>query len=124
VLSVLKQHGLSWKCLHTLASIDKKQDEPALLAFAEKYGLQTQFYTAETLDQVAGIENPSSMVQKHVGTRGVSEPAALLAAGACELLVPKTIYKEPDIARSMTVSVARRSFAARPSQTSHEEASA
>jgi cobalt-precorrin 5A hydrolase len=124
VLSVLKQHGLSWKCLHTLASIDKKQDEPALLAFAEKYGLQTQFYTAETLDQVSGIENPSSMVQKHVGTRGVSEPAALIAAGARELLVPKTIYKEPEIARSMTVAVARRSFATRPTLTRHEEASA
>jgi cobalt-precorrin 5A hydrolase len=64
------------------------------------------------------------MVQKHVGTRGVSEPAALIAAGARELLVPKTIYKEPEIARSMTVAVARRSFATRPTLTSHEEASA
>jgi cobalt-precorrin 5A hydrolase len=54
------------------------------------------------------------MVQKHVGTRGVSEPAALLAAGASELLIPKTIYKEPEIGRTMTVSVARRSFQKRP----------
>jgi cobalt-precorrin 5A hydrolase len=114
VLSTLEQHGLSYKCLHTLASIDKKADEPALLEFAEKYGLRTVFYPAETLDGVSGIENPSDMVQKHVGTRGVSEPSALLAAGASELLVPKTIYKEPEIGRTMTVSVARRRFEARP----------
>lgn len=110
VLSTLAQHGLSWKCLHSLVSIDKKADEPALLQLAQKYGLATQFYSAETLDAVSGIENPSAMVQKHVGTRGVSEPAALLASGASELLIPKTIYKEPEIARTMTVAVARRCF--------------
>ena len=117
VLATLEQHGLSYKSLHTLASIDKKADEPALLEFAEKYGLQTEFYTAEQLDGVSGIQNPSAMVEKHVGTRGVSEPAALLAAGASALLIPKTIYKEPEIARSMTVSVARRSFQTRPEET-------
>jgi cobalt-precorrin 5A hydrolase len=117
VLATLEQHGLSYKCLHTLASIDKKADEPALLEFAEKYELRTQFYSAEQLDGVSGIQNPSAMVEKHVGTRGVSEPAALLAAGVSELLIPKTIYKEPDIGRTMTVSVARRSFQTRPEET-------
>ena len=116
VLATLKQHGLSYKCLHTLASIDKKADEPALLEFAEKYELRTAFYTAEQLDGVSGIQNPSAMVEKHVGTRGVSEPAALLASGASELLIPKTIYKEPEIGRTMTVSVARRSFQTRPEE--------
>jgi cobalt-precorrin 5A hydrolase len=114
VLSVLAQAGLSPKSLHSLASIDKKRDEPAILAFADKYRLPLSFYTAEQLDAVSGIENPSEMVHKHVGTRGVSEPAALLAAGAPELLLPKTKYTEPDAGRSMTVAVARRRFAVRP----------
>lgn len=116
VLATLALHGLSPKCLRSLASIDKKADEPALLEFAYKYGLPTVFYTAEQLDAVSGIQNPSAMVEKHVGTRGVSEPAALLAAGTRELLIPKTIYKEPAIGRTMTVAVARRSFATRSAE--------
>ena len=37
---------------------------------------------AEELDAVPGIENPSETVKRHVGTRGVAEPAALLARRA------------------------------------------
>jgi cobalt-precorrin 5A hydrolase len=43
---------------------------------------------AETLDAVPGIENPSD-TKRHVGTRGVAEPAALLCAGVQALLLPK-----------------------------------
>jgi cobalt-precorrin 5A hydrolase len=59
---------------------------------------------------VPGIENPSETVKRHVGSRGVAEPAALLAAGAQALLVPKQSYTEPDAGRSMTLAVARILF--------------
>ena len=65
------------------------------------------------LDPVPGIENPSETVKRHVGTRGVSEPAALLAAGAERLLVPKEVYTEPGAGRSMTLAVARLPFSSR-----------
>jgi cobalt-precorrin 5A hydrolase len=73
-------------------------------------------YGAAELDAVPGIENPSETVLRHVGTRGVSEPAALLAAGASRLLVPKQSYTEPDAGRSMTLAVARVPFAARAAE--------
>jgi cobalamin biosynthesis protein CbiG len=46
-------------------------------------------------------------VRRHVGTRAVAEPAALLAAGAKRLLVAKRKYSEPDCEQSMTMAVAR-----------------
>ncbi len=52
-------------------------------------------------------------MKKHVGSRGVAEPAALRAAGATRLLVPKQIYTEPGAGRSMTFAVARVPFAPR-----------
>jgi cobalt-precorrin 5A hydrolase len=107
VLALLQQHGLSLKSVAALASIDKKADEPALLALAEKYRWPFRTFDAATLDAVPGIVTPSSTVAKHVGSRGVAEPAALLAAGAQSLLVQKQIYTEAGAGRSMTFAVAR-----------------
>jgi cobalt-precorrin 5A hydrolase len=76
-------------------------------------------YPAEVLDAVPGIENPSVTVLKHVGSRGVSEPAALLTAQAERLLVPKQTYTEPGAGRSMTLAVARRPFAPRRTEANH-----
>jgi cobalt-precorrin 5A hydrolase len=113
VAAVLARHGLSEKSVKGLATLDRKGDEPALLALAEQRGWPLRTFTAEELDGVAGIENPSAVVERHVGTRGVSEPAALLAAGAERLLVGKQIYTEPGAGRSMTLAVARVPFAQR-----------
>jgi cobalt-precorrin 5A hydrolase len=113
VATLLERHVLSDKSVKALATIDRKADEPALLALAQKRGWPLQTFTAAELDAVPGIENPSAVVEKHVGTRGVAEPAALLAAGADRLLVGKQIYTEPGANRSMTLAVARTPFPAR-----------
>lgn len=113
VRALLAQHGLSIKSVKALASIDKKGDEPALLQLSERHGWPLRLFTAEQLDPVPGIERPSETVKRHVGTRGVCEPAALLAAGATQLLVPKQVYTEAGAGRSMTLAVARLPFATR-----------
>jgi cobalt-precorrin 5A hydrolase len=113
VTELLAKSGLSPKCVKAVASIDKKADEPALLELGRRHGWPLRFFTAEELDVVPGIENPSETVKRHVGTRGVAEPAALLAAGAAALLVPKQTYTEPGAGRSMTFAVARVPFAPR-----------
>ena len=107
---VLGAHGLSPRSIRALATIDLKADEPALLALAARGKWPLHTYPAAELDVVPGIENPSETVRKHVGARGVAEPAALLAAGAARLLVPKQTYTEPGAGRSMTVAVARVPF--------------
>lgn len=113
VMTLLARHGLSPKSVKELATIDVKKDEPAFLALSERYGWPLRIYQAEELDGVPGIQNPSEKVKHYVGSRGVSEPAALLAAGVGELLVPKQIYTEPGAGRSMTLAVARRAFVTR-----------
>ena len=107
---LLREHGLSAKSVKAIATVDKKVDEVAFLALSKARGWPLVTYTAEQLDGVPGIENPSEMVKQHVGTRGVAEPAALLAAGASSLVVPKRVYTEPGAGRSMTFAVARVPF--------------
>jgi len=107
---VLARSGLSRRSIRALATIDRKADEPALLALSANGGWPLHTYGAAELDVVPGIENPSETVRRHVGSRGVAEPAALLAAGAARLLVPKQTYTEPGAGRSMTIAVARVPF--------------
>jgi cobalt-precorrin 5A hydrolase len=113
VRKLLAELGLALASVRELATIDKKGDEPALIELGERYGWPLRLYPAEELDVVPGIENPSEVVKRHVGTRAVAEPAALLAAGAEKLLVPKQTYTEAEAGRSMTLAVARVAFAAR-----------
>ncbi|MGK3967356.1 cobalt-precorrin 5A hydrolase [Sorangium sp. So ce118] len=116
---LLEEHGLSAQCVKALATIDKKADEEALLALSARRGWPFVTFTAEELDATEGIENPSETVKKHVGARGVAEPAALRAAGAAKLLVPKRAYTEEGVGRSMTLAVARVPFAKRTIEESH-----
>jgi cobalt-precorrin 5A hydrolase len=110
---LLEKHGLSAKSVRSIATIDKKADEPALLSLSEARRWPLLTYTAEELDAQPGIENPSETVKRHVGARGVAEPAALRAAGAEKLVVPKQTYTEEGAGRSMTFAVARKPFAKR-----------
>jgi cobalt-precorrin 5A hydrolase len=114
VAKILDEHALSVASVQAVATIDKKRDEVALLSLAERIREPLRLFSAKDLDRVAGIENPSDTVKFFVGSRGVAEPAALLASNARKLLVPKQIYTEPGAGRSMTLAVARHSFAKRP----------
>ena len=108
--SILSHYQLSLKSVKAIATVTKKKDEAAFLELSNKYGWPMHIYEAEELDAVSGIENPSETVKQFVGTRGVSEPAALLAAGATSLLVPKQKYSEQASQQSMTLAVARIPF--------------
>jgi cobalt-precorrin 5A hydrolase len=107
VRRLLDEAGLSLASVKAIATIDLKADEPAFLELAERHGWPLEIYPAAALDAAEGIENPSEVVRRHVGTRAVAEPAALLAAGAKRLLVAKRKYSEPDCEQSMTMAVAR-----------------
>jgi cobalt-precorrin 5A hydrolase len=119
VATLLARHGLSPRSVRELATVDRKGDEPALLALSARHGWPLRTFPAATLDAVPGIERPSEVVQRHVGTRGVAEPAALLAAGADRLLVPKQIYTEEGAGRSMTLAVARVPHRPRNPEVTH-----
>lgn len=90
-----------------LASIDKKNDEIALLELARKNDWQLHFYPAEELAKVI-VPNPSEVVRKYMGTPAVAEAAALLAAKTQmqNLLIEKHKYLGED-GKNATVSIAK-----------------
>jgi cobalamin biosynthesis protein CbiG len=73
-----------------VASIDRKAQEPGILAVCAKYHWQLQTYTVAELNNVP-IQRPSTTVAQLAGTNSVAEAAAMLASGQ-ELLVGKQIY--------------------------------
>lgn len=97
---VLLSHGLSISSVRNLATAEAKRDEPGLRACAGHLGVPVEFFPTEALSAVAA-PNPSAAALRVLGTPGVCEPAALLSAGARELVVEK--QKAGDV----TVAVAR-----------------
>ena len=113
---VLEDCQLSAACIRNLATIDVKGDEEGLVEVATEKGWELQLYPAGELDMVPGVQNPSEVVKKYVGTRSVGEAACLLSSGAEQLLVPKTKYSESEGGLNMTVALARIPFESRQNQ--------
>lgn len=90
----------------TLATIDKKQDEQAILLLAARQGWPLRLFSALELSKVP-VPNPSSTVLAHMGTPAVAEAAALLAAQASreDLVLEKFKFRGPD-GKNATVSIA------------------
>ncbi len=103
----LAEAGLDRSAVMALATIDRKSDEPALLALAENNRWPLRFFSAEQLAQVP-VPNPSEVVRKYMGTPAVAEAAALLAAGVdmTHLLVEKHKHRGAD-GKNATVSIVR-----------------
>ena len=87
--------GLSSRSLAGVFSVDLKMDEPAVHALAEALGLRARFFDPPTLEALTPrLANPSETVFREVGCHGVSEAAALAAAGEHgDLRVAKTKSK-------------------------------
>lgn len=105
----LAQCGVEPQALGRIASIDLKKDEPAILALAEHYQAPFVTCTAADLRRVAEklpAARQSEFVRQQVGTPGVAEPAAMLAANSAEgravLLQGKTVY--PGITLSLALN--------------------
>ncbi|MGH3600242.1 MAG: cobalamin biosynthesis protein [Pseudonocardiaceae bacterium] len=93
-------------------TVDRRRDEPGLLAVVREHGAPLLCYPAAELDAVE-VPHPSAAVRSHVGTRSVAEAAALLAArdlGGGSLIVPKL--------RGEHVTVAVAALAPQPSPLS------
>ena len=77
------------------ASIDVKEDEPAITQFDS-----VRFFSAEELAKESHrVLNPSAIVESEVGTPSVAEASALALIGhEAELIVPKTKSKRATIA--------------------------
>ena len=103
----LRQAGYARASITALASLDRKADETAMVELAQRSGWQTFFYGAGELAQVTGIARPCWLVERCVGTPGVAEPAALLAAQAQRLLAEKQVVASTLAPQRMTFALAR-----------------
>ncbi len=84
--------GILPQSLAGLASFTAKSDEQGLLQAAKALGLPLHFFDAPTLNNRPG-PSFSPKAQEQFGVPGVSEAAALAAAGEHSLLVlPKTVF--------------------------------
>ena len=83
--------GLATQAVAGVFSLDLKADETAVEALAVHLGVTARFYDAARLEAEAPrLTTPSDLVFREVGCHGVSEGAALAAAGdGGELLLPK-----------------------------------
>ena len=98
VESTLAGAGLAWTSVGEVATIDRRAEEPAVVAL----GRPVRAFPAAALAAVP-VPSPSRVVAAAVGTPSVAEAAALLAAGTdAELVVPKRVTAHA------TVAIARR----------------
>jgi cobalt-precorrin 5A hydrolase len=93
-LITLAREALAGGCLAAgslaaVATLDRKAEEPALHDLARSLGVPLVTYAAAELESVPGEWERSEVVRRAVGTGGVCEPAALLAAGVDRLAVRK-----------------------------------
>ncbi|WP_457650701.1 precorrin-3B C(17)-methyltransferase [Profundibacter sp.] len=82
VKGVLDQAGIAAGAIASVNTLDLKADEPAMNELARRLGVPLRLFTAEELEnEAARLANPSEVVFAEVGCHGVSEAAALAAAG-------------------------------------------
>lgn len=85
----MKKENLSINSIYRFATTDVKKDEVGITALSKEMNIPIDYYNKDALNSVKTIQNPSKMVQKHLGVNSVCEAAAILTANNGELIVPK-----------------------------------
>ncbi len=90
MVNALDRVGLSSDGIAEVATIDRRQEHPALVEVARKLGARLVSFSP---DELAGVPvpNPSDEVRRAVGSASVAEAAAFLASRGGKLLVPKQV---------------------------------
>ena len=104
-----RENGLSAECLAEIATAEIKRGEPGLEQLAERHGVPLSFLQADELNGVfetntGAITSKSERAHGLGGVWGVAEPAALLTAGASQLLVNR------EKTTRATIAIARKDF--------------
>lgn len=98
----LKRLLLSQRSLCCVASASAKSNEPGLIEFAARLGLDIRFFDKDELNSVAVPSPDSRHAMEAIGARGVAEPSAILASGNNRLLLKKVKSE------NVTLAVAER----------------
>ncbi len=85
----ISKQGLSLLSFMALGSVDFKTREKAFMFAAEKLGIPLHGFTAELLESVRDVPNPSETVYRKIGVHSVAEASAALLAGENKWLLEK-----------------------------------
>ena len=85
--SVLAEAAVATEALCGVFSVDRKADEPAVIALATSLRAPLRFFSAAELEaETPRVANPSSVVHREMGCHSVAEAAALAGAGPDSVL--------------------------------------
>jgi len=108
--NLLESRNLSNYSIAGLATVDIKKDEKGILELAEEKNQPIKFFNKEDLSTII-VPNPSSVVEKEIGTPSVAEAACLLAAGEeSKLLEEKRIFKNQSGAVTIAVAESKNQY--------------
>ena len=77
----LAERGIRPEAIAAAASLDRKAEEPGLLAFCARHGWPVRFFTAEELLTLEGDFSASAFVRETVGVDNVCERSAVASCG-------------------------------------------
>ena len=100
------KNGLSTLSISGIATIDKKNDEKALLNLSKKNEWPIYFFNAIELSKV-NVPSPSNVVFNEMGTASVAEAAAILRGGDDGKLIQKKqiYYSNEDEFGAVTIAM-------------------
>ena len=98
--AALPVHSASFR---KVCTIDRKGDEPGLLAFCRAHGLELEVFSAAQLGAVPGDFSASEFVERVTGVDNVCERAAVLGSGGTLLLKKRA-------GNGVTMAVAAKPF--------------
>lgn len=102
--AALEKTGISLLSIRSVATIDIKCNEPGLLRFASKMGLDINCFCGPELDRIRPPSGRSKIVYERTGTGSVCESAALISAGV------KRIWLRKQKTGRVAVALARAPF--------------
>lgn len=106
IMRVLKDNNLSIHSIAAFATIDIKRNEKAINQLGKKFKKPILYYSSSELESVSHqLPSPSEYVYETVGSHGVAEPAALLAAGKGSRII---VEKQKIIEATCSVVSSRR----------------
>ena len=93
ILAGLGQIQRSLAEVRLVATIDRKEHEPALKAWCNTHQLPLHAISQALVMKRPWVTQASDWVRQTLGVEGVCEPCALLASGRGELILGKTIFQ-------------------------------
>ncbi|MFV0425045.1 MAG: cobalt-precorrin 5A hydrolase [Bacilli bacterium] len=103
-LETLSNQNIDVNLVKSIASIDLKKNEKAIINLSEKYNLNFSTYTKEELAKYENLFESSEFVKSITGVSNVCESAAFLAAEKGKIILSKKVKD------GMTIAIAIKNW--------------